>query len=64
MTLEDLQVRKQQLNLAITNTTQSVFLLQGHLAEVDFQISELQRLAEEADKVNQPVVNPDAPDVE
>ncbi len=41
MTLEHLQERRQQLDAAINNTSQSVYLLQGHKAEVDFQITEL-----------------------
>ncbi len=41
MTLEHLQERRLQLDAAINNTTQSVYMLQGHKAEVDFQITEL-----------------------
>lgn len=43
MTLEELQVRQKQLEVSILNTTQSVYILQGHKQEVDFQISELMK---------------------
>jgi hypothetical protein len=50
MNLMELMERGMQLAKAIEDTTQSVFILRGHKAEVDFQISELQRLAVEADE--------------
>lgn len=49
MNLELLLNRGLQLAKAIEDTTQSVFILRGHKAEVDFQIQEHQRLAAEAD---------------
>ena len=47
MNLDNLFTRKAQLMKAIEDTTQSVFILRGHLAEVDFQISELQKPVDE-----------------
>jgi len=47
MNLEALLTRGLQLAKAIEDTTQSVFILRGHKAEVDFQIQEHQRLAAE-----------------
>lgn len=48
MSLEQLLARGLQIAKAIEETTQSVFILRGHKAEVDFQIQEHQRLAAEA----------------
>lgn len=47
MKLEELLARGLQIAKAIEETTQSVFILKGHKAEVDFQIQEHQRIAAE-----------------
>ncbi len=62
MNLEELQDRKRQLEDGIEKTTQSVYMLQGHKAEVDFQISEL--LKQDENKDAQPTVNSEEPIVE
>ncbi len=43
MKLEQLQARLKELETAITNTTNSVYVLQGHKLEIEFQISELSK---------------------
>ncbi len=55
MTLEELHVRKTQLESAITSTTQSVWVLQGHKQEVEYQISGLLKPKEVEIKEDLPV---------
>ena len=43
MTIEELQTRSQALQNSINETTNQVFVLQGHKQEVDFQITLLQK---------------------
>jgi hypothetical protein len=63
MTLVELQERRQQLENSINLGTQQVYILQGHKAEVDYQISELNKINNET-KVDEPVVTHDEPTVE
>lgn len=47
MTLESLQSRKAEIQAALVNTTNSVYIIQGHMQEVDYQISLLNPKPEE-----------------
>jgi hypothetical protein len=47
MTLDELRARADELETAIINTTQMVYILQGHKREVEFQIETLKALEEE-----------------
>lgn len=46
MTLEQLKERRGSLEGNILQITQNLYMLHGHKAEVDFQISELEKTAE------------------
>ena len=50
MSIKDLNDRSAQLSDAITKTTQQVFVLQGHKAEVDYQLKIAMEAAAEAEK--------------
>jgi hypothetical protein len=55
MNLEELQGRSKGLAENIERTAQSLYILHGHKAEVDFQISELMKKENET-KVDEPPV--------
>ena len=45
MTLVELKDRRSSLDANITQITQNLYMLHGHRAEVEFQISELEKEA-------------------
>ena len=56
MTLDELKDRKTQLENAINQTTNQVYVFQGHKQEVEFQIAELEKAT--AEQVATPDVLP------
>lgn len=72
MKLEQLQTRLKDLEGALTQATNNVYIIQGHKQELEFQISELLQSCPEENvavktgetKVDQPVVNSDEIPVE
>jgi hypothetical protein len=57
MTLEQLQARSGELQSSIMQTTNQVFVLQGHKNEVDYQIKLVQEATDAlANQVEPPVV--------
>lgn len=56
MTLEKLMERSSVLAARIAETTNSVFVLQGHKNEVDYQIQLAQEEADELDSCDEVVV--------
>lgn len=68
MKLEQLQARLRELEVAITNTTNNVYVMQGHKQELEYQISELLKPQLDVNpdatpvdetKIEQPAVNSD-----
>ena len=72
MKLEQLQERLKDLEGALSQATNNVYVIQGHKQELEFQINELLKPAPEENvaapvgetKVDQPVVNSDENTVE
>ncbi len=62
MNLQELQERRASLDTAIANGTQGVYMLQGHKAEVEFQIQELMK--ESCAGAPEPLANPEESPVE
>ena len=58
MTLLKLQDRKAQLQASLQNLQQSFHIVTGHLQEVDYQISELEKEAAEAEEALANTVEP------
>lgn len=57
MDLQQLQARRQELETAITTTGNSLYILRGHMQEVEYQIGLLEeaaKLAAEAALANPP----------
>lgn len=64
MTLEQLYARRAELEGALSQTSQSLFILQGHKNEVDYQISELLKVHESAKESAESVASSDEAPVE
>lgn len=54
MNLEELKQRKNEVQQALVNTQQSLLILQGHLQELDFLVTNLEK-KEAEEKVDAPV---------
>jgi len=65
MNLEELQVRSKLIGHEVEKATQTLYVLQGHKQEVDFQISELEKAVAEAAPEPEPedfgIPEPEAP---
>lgn len=59
MDLDALRVRKSEIESAITQTTNSVYTLQGHLQEVAYQM----KLAEDAEAAKLAEITPESEEV-
>ncbi len=55
MTLEQLLARQQELAVALANATNSVYIVQGHKAEIDWQVSETQKSEARKKELETPV---------
>jgi hypothetical protein len=63
MTLEELQVRSRLIGQEVEKAMQTLYILQGHKQEVDFQIAELEKPVPEAPPEPEPE-NPAVPEPE
>jgi len=63
MTLDELQVRSRLIGQEVEKATQTLYILQGHKQEVDFQIADLEKPVPVADPEPDPE-NPCIPEPE
>jgi hypothetical protein len=61
MTLEELQVRSKLIGVEVEKAHQTLYILQGHKQEVDYQISELEKPVPMVEPEDFGIPEPDAP---